>query len=133
MARNAIQLQKGLEPLRELNASYGSEEKCAAAIFKWRWPGWVRVPGLRQREPRYRRRARAISVPVCLKQTSLKSGTIFARALLPYVQMVPGHVSARSRRTRSRLLGLARQLGVRPDTAALMRHKLMSVMFEARG
>jgi len=27
-------------------------------------------------------------------------------------------------------LELARQLGVRPDTASLMRHKLMSVMFE---
>ena len=37
MARNAIQLQKGLS-LCELSASYGSEEKCAAAIFKWRWP-----------------------------------------------------------------------------------------------
>ena len=49
MARNAIQLQKGLS-LCELNASYGSEEKCAAAIFKWRWAGRVRAPACGSRD-----------------------------------------------------------------------------------
>ena len=35
MARNAIQMQKGLS-LTELNEQFGTEEKCKAAVFKWR-------------------------------------------------------------------------------------------------
>ena len=37
VARNAIQMQKGLS-LSELNEQFGTEEKCKAAVFKWRWP-----------------------------------------------------------------------------------------------
>jgi hypothetical protein len=37
MARNAVQFQKGLSEagFEEL---YGSEEKCRAVVFAWRWP-----------------------------------------------------------------------------------------------
>ena len=90
----------------------------------------VRVPGLRQPRPRYRRRARAYLCHDCLKQTSLKSGTIFARTLLPYVKWFQGMYLLTQSKNSVSTLELARQLGVRPDTAALMRHKLMSVMFE---
>ena len=129
MARNAIQLQKGLS-LCELNASYGSEEKCAAAIFKWRWPDGVRVPGLRQPRLRYRRCARAISLPRLPEADLAQIRHYFCAHAAAVRQMVPGHVFARAVEELGLDIELARQPGVRPDTAALMRHKLMSVMFE---
>lgn len=129
MARNAIQLQKGLS-LCELNESYGTEEKCAAAIFKWRWPDGFVCPACGSRDHAIVGARELYLCHDCLKQTSLKSGTIFARTLLPYVKWFQGMYLLTQSKNSVSTLELARQLGVRPDTAALMRHKLMSVMFE---
>ena len=75
MARNAIQLQKGMS-LCELNESYGSEEKCAAAIFKWRWPDGFVCPACGSRDHAIVGARELYLCHDCLKQTSLKSGTI---------------------------------------------------------
>ena len=85
MARNAIQLQKGLS-LSELNETYGTEEKCAAAIFKWRWPDGFVCPACGSRDHAVVGARQLYLCHDCLTQTSLKSGTIFARTLLPYVK-----------------------------------------------
>ena len=50
--------------------------------------------------------------------------------MLPYVKWFQGMYLLTQSKNSVSTLELARQLGVRPDTAALMRHKLMSVMFE---
>ena len=37
MARNKVQFQRGLSDV-EFERLYGTEEKCRAALFAWRWP-----------------------------------------------------------------------------------------------
>lgn len=63
-------------------------------------------------------------------QISLISGTIFAKTLLPLTKWFQGMFLLTQAKNSISGLELARQLGVRPDTASLMRHKLMSVMAE---
>ncbi|MFC1349439.1 MAG: transposase [gamma proteobacterium symbiont of Phacoides pectinatus] len=41
MKQNPVQFQKGLS-LTDFLLQYGTEEKCKAALFQWRWPdGYV--------------------------------------------------------------------------------------------
>ena len=82
MARNAIQMQKGLS-LSELNEQFGTEEKCKAAVFKWRWPDGFVCPACGGRDHGIVGARRLYLCHDCETQTSLKSGTIFARTLLP--------------------------------------------------
>ena len=129
MARNSIQLQKGLS-LTELNEKYGTEEKCEAAVVKWRWRDGFVCPSCGSRDHAIVGARRLYLCHDCLKQTSLKAGTIFARTLLPLTKWFQGMYLLTQSKNSISTLELARQLGVRPDTAALMRHKLMSVMVE---
>jgi transposase-like protein len=129
VARNQIQLQKGLS-LSELNERYGTEAKCEAAIFKWRWPDGFECPACGSTDHAIVGARGLYLCHDCLKQTSLKSGTMFARTLLPYVKWFQGMYLLTQSKNSISTLEMARQLGVRPDTAALMRHKLMSVMAE---
>ena len=132
MARNAIQMQKGLS-LTELNEQFGTEEKCKAAVFKWRWPEGFVCPACGSRDHAIVGARRLYLCHDCETQTSLKSGTIFARTLLPLTKWFQGIYLLTQSKNSISGLELARQLGVRPDTAALMRHKLMSVMVEREG
>ena len=55
---------------------------------------------------------------------------MFARTLLPLVKWFQGMYLLTQSKNSISGLELARQLGVRPDSASLLRHKLMSVMVE---
>jgi hypothetical protein len=91
----------------------------------------LRVPAVRRARSRHRRRAAALSLRRLPKQTSLKANTIFQRTLLPLSKWFQGMYFLTQSKNSISGLELARQRGVRPDTAALMRHTLMIVM-EAR-
>jgi transposase-like protein len=130
MARNAIQLQKGLS-LGELHRRYGSEAQCEAAVRAWRWPEGFVCPHCGGRDHAVVGKRRLYLCHGCLKQTSLKAGTVFERTLLPLATWFLGIYLLTQAKNSISTLELARQLGVRPDTAALMRHKLMSVMAES--
>ena len=82
MARNAIQMQKGLS-LTELNQQFGTEEQCRVAVFKWRWPGGFVCPACGSRDHGIVGTRRLYLYHDCETQTSLKSGTIFVRTLPP--------------------------------------------------
>jgi transposase-like protein len=127
MGRNPIQMQKGLS-LSELNELYGTEEKCEAALFKWRWPKGFVCPHCGSKEHGIVGKRRLYMCHGCRVQTSLKSGTIFSKTLLPYTKWFQGMYLLTQSKNSISTLEMARQLGVRPDTASLMRHKLMSVM-----
>lgn len=129
MARNPIQMQKGLS-LSELNERYGTEEKCEAAILKWRWPNGFVCPHCGCKDHGIVGQRELYMCHGCRVQTSLKSGTIFAKTLLPYTKWFQGMYLLTQSKNSISTLEMARQLGVRPDTASLMRHKLMSVMAE---
>ena len=127
MARNPIQMQKGLS-LSELNEQYGTEDKCEAALTAWRWPDGFVCPRCSSRDYAIVGARSLYLCHECLKQTSLKSGTIFAHTLLPLTKWFQGMFLLTQSKNSISTLEMARQLGVRPDTGALMRHKLMSVM-----
>ena len=127
MARNQIQMQKGLS-LSDLNSKYGTEEKCAAALLAWRWPDGFICPHCQSRDHAIVGKRGLHLCHDCLTQTSLTAGTIFAHTLLPLTKWFQGMYLLTQAKNSISTLELARQLGVRPDTASLMRHKLMSVM-----
>lgn len=132
MARNPIQLQKGMS-LTELNARYGTEEQCKAALVAWRWPDGFVCRNCGSRDHAIVGKRRLYLCHGCRTQTSVKAGTIFARTLLPLTKWFQGMFLLTQSKNSIATLELARQLGVRPDTAALMRHKLMSVMVDREG
>jgi transposase-like protein len=129
MPRNPIQLQKGLS-LTEFVDRYGTEAQCRAAVIAWRWPEGFVCPACGCTEHGVVGRRQLYACHGCLRQTSYKAGTIFERTLLPLTKWFQGMYLLTQAKNSISTLELARQLGVRPDTASLMRHKLMSVMVE---
>ena len=132
MARNPIQMQTGLS-LSQLNASYGTEAQCEEAVLAWRWPDGFVCPHCGERDHAIVGKRDLYLCHGCRTQTSLISGTIFARTLLPLTKWFQAMHLLTSAKNSISTLQLARQLGVRPDTASLLRHKLMSVMVEREG
>lgn len=132
MSRNPIQLQKGLS-LRQLQAKYGTEEQCEAVVRAWRWPDGFVCPHCGSKDHAIVGKRRLYECHACRKQTSLKAGTVFENTMLPLTVWFQGMYLLTQAKNSISGLELARQLGVRPDTAALMRHKLMSVMAEREG
>ena len=132
MARNRVQMQKGLS-LTEFCERYGTEEQCREAVVQWRWPDGFVCPHCGSRDHSIVGIRALYLCHDCLTQTSIKAGTIFARTLLPLTKWFQGMYLLTQAKNSISTLELARQLGVRPDTASLMRHKLMSVMVEREG
>jgi transposase-like protein len=130
VARNPIQFQKGLSLTTFLDR-YGTEATCEAAVRAWRWPDGFVCPRCASRDHAIVGERDLYNCHGCRKQTSLKANTIFERTLLPLTTWVLARDLITQSKNSISGLELARQLGVRPDTAALLRHKLMSVMVEA--
>ena len=132
MARNPIQMQKGVS-LSDLYKRFGTEQKCKEAIRAWRWPDGFVCPHCDCRDHAVVGARELYLCHGCRRQTSLKAGTIFERTLLPLTKWFQGMYLLTQSKNSISTLEMARQLGVRPDTASLMRHKLMSVMAEREG
>ena len=132
MARNPIQMQKGLS-LTQLQQQYGTEPQCEAAVTAWRWPDGFVCPACGCRDHTIVGKRELYQCHDCLTQTSLTAGTVFAHTMLPLTKWFQGMYLLTHSKNSISGLELARQLGVRPDTASLMRHKLMSVMAEREG
>ena len=132
MARNPIQMQKGMS-LTELQATYGTEAQCRAVVAAWRWPDGFVCPKCGERDHAIVGRRQLYLCHGCRGQASLISGTLFSRTLLPLTKWFQGVYLLTQSKNSISTLEMARQLGVRPDTAALMRHKRMSVMAEREG
>jgi transposase-like protein len=130
VARNAIQFQKGLS-LKVFLERYGTEAKCEKAVRAWRWPSGFVCPRCGGREHTIVGSRELYNCHGCRKQTSLKANTIFARTFLPLTTwFLAMYLITQSKNSISGL-ELARQLGVGAEAAALLRHKLMSVMEDA--
>lgn len=127
MARNAIQFQKGLS-LSEFQNRYGTEEQCEAAVRRGRWPDGFACPRCGGREHTVTGKRRLHECHACRLQTSLKAGTIFAKSLLPLVKWFQAMFLVTQSKNSISSLELSRQLGVKYDSAWLMRQKLNAVM-----
>src|SRR4051812_37097897 len=82
MARNSVQFQKGLSEAG-FEALYGTEEKCRAVLFAWRWPEGFVCPECGRREHCLVRTRALFQCTACRRQTSPTAGTIFAATKVP--------------------------------------------------
>lgn len=129
MARNRVQFQKGLSMAR-FNKLFGTEELCHAALVKMRWPDWFRCPDCGGAKRSYSHTRRVFNCSKCDKQTSAKAGTVFHKSKTPLTKwFLAMHLLTCSKNDISGL-ELSRQLGVKWDTAWLIKQKLMEVMLQ---
>ena len=129
MARNKVQIQKGLSEAR-FDDLYGSEDRCRDAVFGWRWPLGFVCPVCGGREHSVVKTRALYQGTACRRQTSLIAGTIFAATKLPlriwfraiyHLTQSKGGISS---------IELGRRLGVTQTTAWKVKHKLMQAMME---
>ncbi len=80
--KNKVQFQKGFS-LGELLKSYGTEEQCRNALFKWRWPQGYVCPECGARSYCALKTRAVYQCNRCHHQHSLISGTIFSATKLP--------------------------------------------------
>jgi transposase-like protein len=129
MAKNTVQFQKGMS-LVELLASYGTEEQCRDAVFRWRWPNGFHCPRCNHTGHCVIASRALFQCHRCHQQTSLLSGTLFAGTKLPLrTWFLAIYLITQSKSGRS-ALALKRDLGVSYNTAWLLKHKIMQAMKE---
>lgn len=127
MARNRVQFQKGLG-LAEFNVRYGSEERCHAALIQMRWPDGFVCPKCGKRKYSYSEARRVFQCSDCRVQTTVKAGTILHKSRTPLTKwFLAIHLLTQSKNDIA-ALELSRQLGVKWDTAWLIKQKLMEAM-----
>src|SRR5271165_519699 len=127
MARNPVQFQKGLS-LSDFNARYGREEQCHAALIEMRWPEGFVCPKCDGRKYSYAKARRIFQCSACRAQTSVKAGTIFHKSRTPLMKWFLAIYLLTQSKNDIAALELARQLGVKWDTAWLIKQKLMETM-----
>lgn len=127
MARNKVQFQKGLS-LAEFYRRYGTEEQCHAALIAMRWPDGFVCPKCGGTKHSYTAIRRIFQCSACRAQTSARAGTIFHKSTTPLTKWFLGMHLITSAKNDIASLELARQLGVKWDTAWLIKQKLMEVM-----
>jgi transposase-like protein len=129
MARNTVQLQKGLSEA-EFQKLYGTEELCRAVIFKLRWPDGFVCPACGGRAHCIIRTRPVYQCNACKLQTSLKAGTIFAATKLELKVWFQAMYHMTQSKQGISSVELGRRLGVRQRIAWAMKSKLAQVMME---
>lgn len=130
MARNPVQFQRGMS-LATFLQRFGSDEQCHDALIGMRWPGGFVCPACGGRSHSYCKPRRLFQCSACGHQASVKAGTIFHHAKAPLTKwFLAIYLLAQSKNDIS-AMELMRQLGVKYDTAWLMKQKIMAAMLEA--
>jgi transposase-like protein len=129
MSKNKVQFQTGYS-LIELFKNYGTENQCADALFKWRWPVGFRCPQCDSGRHSVVKTRKLYQCTDCRHQTSLISGTIFEQTKLPLTLWFLAIHLITQAKTGLSALALKRQTGVSYNTAWSMKHKIMQVMKE---
>jgi len=129
MSKNQVQFQKGYS-LSDFFKNYGTENQCAEALFKWRWPDGFRCPWCGSARHTLVKTRQLYQCSACHHQTSLISGTIFEQTKLPLTTWFLAIHLITQAKTGLSALALKRQIGVSYNTAWSMKHKIMQVMKE---
>jgi ribosomal protein L37AE/L43A len=127
MARNRVQFQKGLS-MADFMKRYGTEAQCHSALVRMRWPDGFACPDCGGTVHSYSRERRIFQCSACRAQTSAKAGTIFHKSKTPLTKWFLAMHLITSAKNDISGLELARQLGVKWDTAWLIKQKLMEAM-----
>jgi hypothetical protein len=129
VVRNGVQFQKGLS-MAEFMRLYGTEAQCHAALVEMRWPDGFVCPKCEERRHSFCEPKRLFQCTACRLQTSARAGTIFHKSHTPLTKwFLAMHLMTSSKNDISGL-ELSRQLGVKWDTAWLIKQKLMEVMLQ---
>lgn len=130
MARNPVQFQRGMS-LATFLARFGGEEQCHAALVRMRWPCGFVCPACGGRRHGFCAPRRLYQCSACGHQASVKAGTIFQSSKTPLTKwFLAIYLMAQSKNDIS-AMELMRQLGVKYDTAWLIKQKIMAAMLEA--
>jgi ribosomal protein L37AE/L43A len=131
MAMNQIQFQSGLS-LPAFLDQYGTQAKCARALYRARWPKGFRCPACDdRRRSSFRRGNQTIyQCRACQHQTTLIAGTLMQDTKLPLVTWFLAIYLLTSTKTNLAALELKRHLGVCYRTAWRLKHKIMRAMGE---
>ena len=127
MARNRFQFQVGMS-LDQFMASYGTVEQCEAALTKWRWPDGFVCAHCHSSDHAVVGARRLYLCHGCRRQTSLIAGTIFSKTRLPLTRWFQAMWLITQSKGSISTLSLSRQIGVKWDSAWLLRQKLAEVM-----
>ena len=127
MPRNKVQFQKGLSFV-EFCQRYGTEEQCHAELIAMRWPDGFVCPQCRSKAHSYTAVRRIFQCSACRKQTSARAGTIFHKSATPLTKWFLAMHLITSAKNDIASLELSRQIGVKWDTAWLIKQTLMEVM-----
>src|SRR5437773_2333728 len=116
---------------RDVPRAHGSEEQCHDALIAMRWPSGFVCPRCGDHSHSYCKPRRLFQCSACGHQASVKAGTIFHHAKVPLTKwFLAIYLLAQSKNDIS-AMELMRQLGVKYDTAWLMKQKIMAAMLEA--
>jgi hypothetical protein len=129
MARNAVQLQRGLSEAA-FERDYGSEEQCRAVVVAARWPDGFVCPACGGRDYSMVKTRDLFQCTACRRQTSPIAGTIFAATKLPLRTWFRALYHMTQSKQGISSIELGRRLGVRQSTAWTIKHKLQQVMLE---
>ncbi len=127
MPRNKVQFQKGLSFV-EFCQRYGTEEQCHAELIAMRWPNGFVCPKCGGTKHSYTAVRRIFQCSACRKQTSARAGTIFHKSATPLAKWFLAMHLITSAKNDIASLELSRQIGVKWDTAWLIKQKLMEVI-----
>jgi transposase-like protein len=129
MPKNPVQFQKGLA-LHECMDEYGTEEQCREALFRLRWPKGFVCPECGATSYCELKSRKLYQCHKCHHQSSLTAGTIFHGTRLALKKWFLAIYLLTQRKKSISALELKRELGVNYNTAWLVKHKLMQIMYE---
>ena len=129
MSKNKVQFQAGYS-LVEFFESYGTEDQCAKALYKWRWPDGFRCPHCGGDRHCALKARRLYQCNRCRHQTSLVSGTLFEQTKLPLTKWFLAIHWVTQAKTGLSALALMRHIGVAYNTAWAVKQKIMQAMKE---
>lgn len=129
MGKNKVQFQRGLS-LTQFLSQYGTEEQCRSVLFRMRWPQGFECPECGHTGYCEIYSRKVYQCHRCHSQSSLISETIFAATKLPLQIWFLGIYLITQAKDGISSLNLARTIGISPNAALRMKHKLQQVMKE---
>src|SRR6188472_440872 len=126
----AAGLRRALKGLSEaaFRERFGTEEACRKALFEMRWRQGLSCPGCGHRGFCQLKTRELFQCNRCKRQVRLTAGTVFQDSKLPLTTWFAAIYHLTQSKNGISSIELGRRLGVKRQTAWLMKHKLMRAM-----
>ena len=126
----AAGLRRALKGLSEaaFRERFGSEEACRKALFEMRWRQGLTCPACGHKRFCQLKTRELFQCNRCKRQVRLTAGTVFQDTKLPLTTWFIAIYHLTQSKNGISSIELGRRLGVKRQTAWLMKHKLMRAM-----